>query len=77
MAGAGAGTLLALERIGMRPIAQALVESQPVWVLVGLALMCASMLARAVAWHAILRAALPGARCRGSWTPSRAPRSAS
>ena len=41
MAGAAAGTLLALERIGMRPIAQALVESQPVWVLVGLALMCA------------------------------------
>ena len=61
MAGAAAGTLLALDRIGMRPIAQALVESQPVWVLVGLALMCASMLARAVAWHAILRAALPDA----------------
>jgi phosphatidylinositol alpha-mannosyltransferase len=61
MAGAGVGTLLALDRIGMRPIAQALVESQPVWVLVGLALMCASMLARAVAWHAILRAALPDA----------------
>ena len=61
MAGAAVGTLLALERIGMRPIAQALVESQPVWVLVGLALMCVSMLARAVAWHAILRAALPEA----------------
>jgi phosphatidyl-myo-inositol alpha-mannosyltransferase len=61
MAGAAGGTLLALERIGMRPIAQALVESQPVWVLVGLALMCASMLARAVAWHAILRAAVPDA----------------
>ncbi|HWM08017.1 MAG TPA: lysylphosphatidylglycerol synthase domain-containing protein, partial [Solirubrobacteraceae bacterium] len=61
MAGAAAGTLLALDRIGMRPIAHALVQSQPVWVLVGLALMCASMLARAVAWHAILRAALPDA----------------
>ena len=61
MVGAVVGTLLALERIGMRPIAQALVESQPVWVLVGLALMCVSMLARAVAWHAILRAALPDA----------------
>ena len=61
IAGAAAGTLLALDRIGMRPIGQALVESQPVWVLVGLALMCASMLARAVAWHAILRAALPDA----------------
>ena len=61
MAGAAAGTLLALDRIGMRPIAQALVDSQPVWVLVGLSLMCAAMLARAVAWHAILRAALPDA----------------
>jgi phosphatidyl-myo-inositol alpha-mannosyltransferase len=61
LAGAGVGVLLALDRIGMRPIAQALVDSQPVWVLVGLALMCASMLARAVAWHAILRAALPEA----------------
>jgi phosphatidyl-myo-inositol alpha-mannosyltransferase len=61
VAGAAAGTLLALDRIGMRPIGHALVESQPVWVLVGLALMCVSMLARAVAWHAILRAALPDA----------------
>jgi phosphatidyl-myo-inositol alpha-mannosyltransferase len=61
LAGAGAGALLALDRVGMRPIAQALVESQPVWVLVGLALMCAAMLARAVAWHAILRAAVPDA----------------
>jgi phosphatidylinositol alpha-mannosyltransferase len=57
--GAAGGTLLALDRIGMRPIAHALVDSQPVWVLVGLALMCISMLARAVSWHAILRAALP------------------
>jgi phosphatidylinositol alpha-mannosyltransferase len=61
LAGAAGGTLLALDRIGMRPIAAALVDSQPVWVLVGLALMCASMLARAVAWHAILRAAVPDA----------------
>jgi phosphatidylinositol alpha-mannosyltransferase len=60
-AGAAGGTLLALDRIGMRPIGHALVHSQPVWVLVGLALMCLSMLARAVAWHAILRAALPDA----------------
>ena len=32
--------------------------------LVGLALMCASMVLRAVSWHAILRAALPEARPR-------------
>jgi phosphatidyl-myo-inositol alpha-mannosyltransferase len=63
-AGAAGGTLLALDRIGMRPIGHALVHSQPVWVLVGLALMCLSMVWRAVAWHAILRAALPEARPR-------------
>ena len=32
--------------------------------LLGLALMCASMLLRAVSWHAILKAALPDARPR-------------
>jgi phosphatidylinositol alpha-mannosyltransferase len=58
---AGLGTLLALERIGLRPIGQALVTSSPTWVLVALGLMCASMLMRAVSWHAILRAALPEA----------------
>jgi phosphatidylinositol alpha-mannosyltransferase len=62
--GAVGGTLLALDRIGMRPIGHALVHSQPVWVLVGLALMCFSMVWRAVSWHAILRAALPEARPR-------------
>jgi phosphatidyl-myo-inositol alpha-mannosyltransferase len=63
-AGAVGGTLLALDRIGMRPIGHALVHSQPVWVLVGLALMCLSMVWRAVAWHAILKAAVPDARPR-------------
>src|SRR3712207_7571944 len=33
-------------------------------VLLGLALMCAAMLLRAVSWHAILKAALPDARPR-------------
>ena len=61
LAGAAGGVLLALDRIGMRPIAHALVDSQPAWVLLGLALMCAAMLARAVSWHAILRAAVPDA----------------
>ncbi len=37
---------------------------QPSWVLLGLALMCASMLLRAVSWHAILKAAMPDARPR-------------
>ena len=39
-------------------------RSSPVWVLVGLALMCASMFLRAASWHAILKAALPEARPR-------------
>jgi phosphatidylinositol alpha-mannosyltransferase len=58
------GAYLALDRIGLRPIGAALVGSSPTWVLVGLALMCASMVLRAVSWHAILRAALPAARPR-------------
>jgi phosphatidylinositol alpha-mannosyltransferase len=60
-AAAAGGTLLALDRIGLRPIGEALLASSPTWVLVALALMCASMLLRAVSWHAILRAALPEA----------------
>jgi phosphatidylinositol alpha-mannosyltransferase len=40
------------------------VRSSPPLVVAGLALMCAAMLARAVSWHAILRAALPDARPR-------------
>ena len=39
-------------------------QSSPGWVLVALALMCVSMVLRAVAWYAILRAALPGVRVR-------------
>jgi phosphatidyl-myo-inositol alpha-mannosyltransferase len=58
---AAGGGLLALERIGLRPIGHALVRSSPTWVLVALALMCASMVLRAVSWHAILRAAVPEA----------------
>src|SRR5829696_1603569 len=53
--------VLALERIGLRPIGQALLASSPTWVLVALGLMCASMCLRAVSWHAILKAALPDA----------------
>jgi phosphatidylinositol alpha-mannosyltransferase len=59
-----AGSWYALQRIGLGSIGDALVRSSPVWVLVGLALMCASMVLRAVSWHAILRAALPQARPR-------------
>ncbi|HEX8075383.1 MAG TPA: flippase-like domain-containing protein [Thermoleophilaceae bacterium] len=55
---------LALDRIGIESIVQALVAATPWYVLIAFALMCISMLARAESWHAILRAALPGARVR-------------
>jgi phosphatidylinositol alpha-mannosyltransferase len=61
----GAGlAALALQRIGLEPIGRALLAATPIWVLVAFALMCASMLLRAEAWHAILQAALPGTRVR-------------
>jgi phosphatidylinositol alpha-mannosyltransferase len=62
--GAAAGSYLALERIGVDRVAHTLVTSSPSWVVIGLALMCASMIFRAVSWHAILRAALPDAHPR-------------
>ncbi|UGS38087.1 flippase-like domain-containing protein [Capillimicrobium parvum] len=62
---AGVGlSWLALQRIGIDRIVEALWRSSPAWVLSGLALMCLSMVFRAVAWRAILRAALPGTRVR-------------
>jgi phosphatidylinositol alpha-mannosyltransferase len=61
---AAGGAVLALDRIGLSSVGHALVHSSPAWVLLGLALMCASMFLRAAAWHAILKAALPNARPR-------------
>jgi phosphatidylinositol alpha-mannosyltransferase len=55
---------IALKRIGVDNIVRSLVASQPVWVIAGLGVMCASMVLRGVAWHAILRAALPGVHVR-------------
>lgn len=56
--------LLALARIGFDHIAASLLTSRPDWVIVALGLMCSSMVLRAIAWHAILRAALPRLRVR-------------
>ena len=50
---------LAVQRIGLGRSAARSCAPSPSWVLLGLALMCASMLLRAVSWHAILKAALP------------------
>jgi len=58
------GTVLAFRRIGVHEIAVALLDSSPAWVLAGLGVMCVSMAVRAVAWHAILKAAIPRGRVR-------------
>ncbi|MGH2944497.1 MAG: lysylphosphatidylglycerol synthase transmembrane domain-containing protein, partial [Solirubrobacteraceae bacterium] len=55
---------VALQRIGLERIGHAMLNAAPPWVLLGLGLMCFSMVLRAFAWHAILRAALPRARVR-------------
>ena len=55
---------LALQKIGIPRIVSALINSSPTFVLLGLGVMCSSMVLRAVSWHAILRAALPRARVR-------------
>ncbi|MCW2995447.1 MAG: glycosyltransferase, partial [Conexibacter sp.] len=54
-----AGSFFALQRIGLDRIGHSLLHATPPWVLVALGLMCASMAVRAVAWTAILRAAMP------------------
>ena len=58
--------LLALRRIGLDQISDSLLRATPTWVLLGLGLMCGSMIVRGVAWHAILTAALPEARLKRS-----------
>ncbi|HEY7890624.1 MAG TPA: lysylphosphatidylglycerol synthase domain-containing protein [Solirubrobacteraceae bacterium] len=45
------------QRVGVAPVIASLVASSPGLVAAGLALMCASMIARGFAWHAILSAA--------------------
>ena len=55
---------MALQRIGIESIGNALLAATPFWVFFAFALMCGSMLLRAESWHAILRAALPGVRVR-------------
>jgi phosphatidylinositol alpha-mannosyltransferase len=61
---AAALAIIALQRIGPDRVSRALLDAAPPWVLLGLGLMCFSMVLRAVAWHAILRAALPATRVR-------------
>jgi phosphatidylinositol alpha-mannosyltransferase len=56
LAGLGLAAL-ALQRVGVTRVAASLVASKPGLVAAGLALMCAAMFVRALAWHAILAAA--------------------
>jgi phosphatidyl-myo-inositol alpha-mannosyltransferase len=56
LAAAGLGGL-ALQRVGVTRVAASLLASRPGLLAGGLALMCAAMFARAIAWHAILAAA--------------------
>jgi phosphatidylinositol alpha-mannosyltransferase len=58
------GSFLAFRRIGFDHVTDALLNSSPSWVLVGLGLMCSAMAARGVAWREILAAALPDGRVR-------------
>ncbi|MGI8633237.1 MAG: glycosyltransferase [Solirubrobacterales bacterium] len=56
---AGGLAVAAAGRIDGDAVLSSFVGSSPQWVLAGFALMIASMLMRAVAWHAIARTALP------------------
>jgi phosphatidylinositol alpha-mannosyltransferase len=56
--------LMALQKIGLANIVTALLHSSPAFVLIALAIMCASMVLRAFSWYAILRAAIPKTRVR-------------
>src|SRR5205085_2050831 len=62
--GAATLALLAVRRIGVASIGNALLNATPTWMIAAFGLMCASMMLRAEAWHATLRAALPGVRVR-------------
>ncbi len=53
----GALAGLALQRVGVTRVAASLLASKPGLLVAGLALMCAAMFTRAIAWHAILAAA--------------------
>jgi phosphatidylinositol alpha-mannosyltransferase len=57
-------SVIALQRIGLDRIGASLLRSNTTEVLIGLALMVLAMGLRSVAWHAILRAALPNVRVR-------------
>jgi phosphatidylinositol alpha-mannosyltransferase len=57
-------TFIAAQRIGVDKVVESIVRSDMSWVLVATGLMTAAMLARALAWYAIARSALPNSPLR-------------
>lgn len=58
--------LIALQRIGVAKVIASLIASKPGLIAAGLAAMCASMVVRGLAWHAILRIAPTWRKARRS-----------
>jgi phosphatidyl-myo-inositol alpha-mannosyltransferase len=56
--------VLALRKMGVSKVTSALSQAQPGWIVLGVALMCAAMMSRAISWHASLQAGLPAAHIR-------------
>jgi phosphatidylinositol alpha-mannosyltransferase len=54
--------LYALSRLDLARVGHALITATPGWIVLALALMGLSLLARAISWHEALRAALPETR---------------
>jgi phosphatidylinositol alpha-mannosyltransferase len=59
--------VFALTRLDLSHVAHALLSASPGWLVLALALMMLSLLARAISWQAVLRAALPDAHI--AWLP--------
>ena len=53
--------VLAVRKMGLHNITAALLSTNPLLAVIGLAFMCGSMVLRGVSWHAVLRAACPRA----------------
>lgn len=63
-----AGVMLyALSRLNLGRVGHALITATPGWIVLALALMGLSLLARSISWHEALRAALPDTRI--GWMP--------
>lgn len=59
--------LYALSQLNLPRVGHALISASPGWLVLALALMMLSLLARSISWHATLRAALPDQRPQ--WAP--------